>query len=90
VQCPPGDTTATGFLDWATDSGEQGTPVDIARRFFGSRLRSTDLVRQAGYPAVDDPTVVVIRSGRILATAHFVPGRNETWRLNQDSTCSSF
>jgi hypothetical protein len=46
-------------------------PVDEARDYFKEGLREGDVVEAAGYPEDPDPTVRVVRNGRVVATAEF-------------------
>ena len=81
-------TSSTGIVDYAaTAHGEQGDPVDIARRHLRG-LRPGDVVEAAGYPATDVRKVRLVRGADVIVVVTFEPAQDGGWLRSMIDTCS--
>jgi hypothetical protein len=82
------DVRSSGIIDYAQSApGEQGDPVDIARRHLHG-IRPGDLVERAGYPATEVRKVRVVRDANVIAVGTYAPAQDGGWLLSQVDTCS--
>jgi hypothetical protein len=83
------DLVSNGIVDYAQDAvGEQGDPVDIARRELGGSLEPGDEVRAAGYPESAQPTVAVVRDERVVMVVQYVPDSQGGWLRSETTACA--
>ena len=83
------DLVSNGIVDYAQDAvGEQGDPVDIARRELGGSLEPGDEVRPAGYPESAQPTVAVVRDERVVMVVLYVPDSQGGWLRSETTACA--
>jgi len=77
LECKPGmegrfvGTMASGTEGSKFELVSYRDPVDEAREYFKEGLKEGDVVEAAGYPEDPDPTVRVVRDGRVIATVEF-------------------
>ena len=82
-----GVTDSSGGLLPEGARGEKGDPVELTRAKFEGELRPGDEVRSVGYPEVTDPSVAVIRDGRVLLVQRFMPDGPDRWTDNGYEAC---
>lgn len=83
-------SVSDAVLDYAVGAeGEQGDPVEVARRFLAERgLRADDVVERAGYPEREEAVVRVVRGGEVVATMLLIGDGNGGWLRSQTSECT--
>ncbi len=77
----------SGILDYVSGAnGEIGDPIDLTREHFKG-LRTTDVIKRAGYPEQESPIIAVIRDGKTIATAEYSAAANGGWLLSVVTRC---
>jgi hypothetical protein len=77
LECKPGmegrfvGTMASGAGGSKFELVSYRDPVEEAREYFKEGLEEGDVVEAAGYPEDPNPTVRVVRNGRVIATVEF-------------------
>lgn len=80
-----------GVTDYVEGAGgERGDPVDLARARFDqvTHLGADDVVEIAGYPQDPQPTVRLVRDGRVVATIAYDAAGQGGWLEDTFSRCS--
>lgn len=94
LDCERAVTGTDGLAPGA--EGEEGNPVDLARRHFADRLMEGDVVEAAGYPEAEERIVRVVRDGGTVATVTYVNSEFATgepgggWFVGETTTCEEF
>jgi hypothetical protein len=86
VECT---SASVGSIDYVRGAkGEQGDPVDIARRSMSGFLQQGDQVRLAGYPKAASPVVAIVRDGSVVATVELLSDGQGGWLVSPRTQCT--
>jgi hypothetical protein len=92
LECAPGTLILGGVADYGVPRngvlrGEQGSPVDLARRH--RSVKPGDIVELAGYPEASHPIVRVVRRGRTVQTLFFSPAEGGGLLSSSEEGCTN-
>lgn len=86
VTCEYSSMQISDFVSGA--KGEQGDPVDVARRAMSGFLEEGDQVLLAGYPEAVSPEVAVVRDGAVVATLKLLSDGQDGWLVSERAECT--